>query len=156
MIFAQLDIVCPSKVVRPWIRMRDEHSGIAALVWCNGDSALVTFVDRRRGNEGCSVTNAAETLIALIYEQVLEYRAIPWCNVRWMVRDSDGYFDHIHVIEWPENGYPKIEFAPCGDRGAVSFKNYVKTMGFVVDHRRARQMQALFDRIDHFRPRKTA
>lgn len=157
MFFQQLDVVCPNATAGPRLRTHEDEYGISALIWGDGTSALVLIVDRRAANKGRSATNAAGALVRLVFEQALEPRALPWCNIRWVERDSEGHFDHMLVDSWPDDGVPRLGFSPCGRRDIDSFKNYVKAMGFVLDRQLGQYLQTLFDSIDNIQSsRKSA
>lgn len=151
-----IDLVLSNANAAPRLREGNEPYGITALLWANGIHGLCLLVDHRGGNPGCSVTTGASMLVYFIHNAVFEPRAIPWQNTRWVERDSAGRFDHLHINEWEDMRYPRIEFAPCGQRDIDSFKNYAKSMGFMVDSRIAERMQALFLQIDTTPFKRTA
>lgn len=143
-------IVCPS-MSRP-ARLQRGHEPFqgTALIWRDGGRALVLLVDRRARNTGASVTNAAELIMEMLLERVLEPAGVPADNVRWMERDSMGCFDEIHIVDEPGPGGRawRVGFRPCGARTLDSFKNVAKALGFTIDATTVGQLHAVIDDAD--------
>lgn len=140
-------IVCPSLSQPPRLQRGDEPFHCIALIWRDGERALVLLADRRSRNTGASVTNA---IIEILLEQVLEPAGVPMGNVRWVERDSMGYFDELHVIdEWGLSLQPwDVAFSPCGERTLESFKNMAEVLGFAIDTTTVGQLRAVLEDAD--------
>jgi len=143
-------IVCPSMSHPPRLRRGDEPFHCTALIWRDGERALVLLVDRRERNGGASVTNAADAIIETLLDQVLEPAGVAMGNVRWVERDSMGCFDELHVIdEWGLSLQPwNVAFSPCGERTLESFKNIAKALGFTIDADTVGQLRAVLEDAD--------
>lgn len=143
-------LVCASMMRPARLRRGDEPFHCTALIWRDGERALVLLVDRRERNTGASVTNAAESIIDVLLEQVLEPAGVPADNVRWVERDSVGCFDDLHIVDRQDRGIRswRAAFRPCGARTLDSFKNMAKALGFTIDASTVGQLDAVIEDAD--------
>ena len=107
----------------------------------NTGRGVVLMVD---GDYGASVTNSADKLIPFIHRLQLGRRGIPWKNVRWFYRDSDGNWDEIVVTAWDGTNEANIGFRPLGDRTLEAALAAAAESGFTLDaHERAHLQRAI-------------
>jgi hypothetical protein len=100
--------------------------------------ALKAVVVMADGNTGTSITNGADTLLPFIHREHLSMRNIPWRNVRWIYRDTEGLWSEIVMNAYLSSNVASVGFKPAGNSTESAMYDILSNEGFTIDgHDRA-------------------
>ena len=90
-----------------------QYTAQVAILHGSEGRMVVVMTD---GNYGVSVTNAAEELVGFLYNLHIQPIGVALEDIRWIYRDSDGYWDEIIPALLHGNKVFAVKYRPLGSR----------------------------------------
>ena len=90
-----------------------QYTAQVAILHGGAGRMVVAMTD---GNYGVSVTNAAEELVGFLYNLHIQPIGVALEDIRWIYRDSDGYWDEIIPALVHGNKVFAVKYRPLGSR----------------------------------------
>lgn len=117
-------------VGKPVRYAHDKRSASALVKLFYDDTNRKSLVVMADGNNGASITNAADAIAGFLLRLHLSRKGYP---ARWIYADSTANWDEINVVAAGDIGLPTVTFSPLGLRQKADAVAAIRGFGVQID-----------------------